>query len=131
VGGLERLFEGADLVTVTPFEFGELGGEGAYDAARGFVLGRGRCCWWRCVLLLGPKLLHALSDSLDQRTLRLRRVQRLAPVLTTGHQLLTHTVGVTQTRQASTQVARLAGHAHSVLRPDIRPNTPPCVHHHK
>jgi len=37
VCGLERLFEGADLVTVTPFEFGELGGEGANDAARGFV----------------------------------------------------------------------------------------------
>ena len=58
---LERLFEGADLVTVTPFEFGELGGEGAHDAARRFVPGRGGSRRWRCVLLLGPKLLDALA----------------------------------------------------------------------
>ena len=54
VCGLERLFESVDLVAVTPFEFGELGGEGADDAARGFVSGRGRCRRWGCVLLLGP-----------------------------------------------------------------------------
>ena len=39
--GLERLFEGADLVTVTPFEFGELGGEGANGSCSGFGLGPG------------------------------------------------------------------------------------------
>ena len=59
--GLERLSESSDLVAVTPFEFGELGSEGADDAARSFVSGRGRCRLGRCVLLLGPKLLDALA----------------------------------------------------------------------
>jgi len=75
VCGLEGLFEGADLVAVTLFEFGELGGEGAHDTApRCFVLGWGgsRRWRWHCVLLLGPKLF----DALTYRGAAVEKVQR-------------------------------------------------------
>lgn len=61
LGGLEGLPQRLDLVAVSPLEVGELGGEGAYDAA-GRVVGRLRGRRWRVASLLGPQLLDASAD---------------------------------------------------------------------
>jgi hypothetical protein len=53
VGGFEGLAQLVDVVAVLLFERGQLGGEGANDAAGGVLLGCGRCRWWG-VVLLGP-----------------------------------------------------------------------------
>lgn len=61
LGGFERLPKSLDLVAVPLLEHGELGGEGARDAARR-VVGR----WHRrprwAALLLCPQLLDATPD---------------------------------------------------------------------
>ena len=61
--GLERVLQSGDFVAVTAFEFGELGGEGADDAAG--LVGVGPVLPGRAgvVLLLGAKLLDALADA--------------------------------------------------------------------
>ena len=60
LGGFEGLAQLVDFVAVLLFERGQLGGEGANDAARG-VVGRGRCRWWGG-LLLGPQVFDAVAD---------------------------------------------------------------------
>ena len=57
LGGVECLAKGLDFLAVPPLEFGELGGEGAHDAAG--VVVRRRCRGRPGVLLLCPELLDA------------------------------------------------------------------------
>ena len=61
VGGGQGVFEPADLVAVSPLELGELGGEGADDAA-GLV--RVDHCRWarRAGLLLGSEVFDPVAD---------------------------------------------------------------------
>src|SRR6266571_2941242 len=61
LGGFEGLPQLVDLVLVLLFECGDLGGQGAHDAAGGVPVGRGRCRW-RGVVLLGPQVFDALAD---------------------------------------------------------------------
>ncbi|MGW7381831.1 hypothetical protein [Streptomyces sp. NPDC054794] len=61
LGCFKGLPQGLDLIAVLPLELGELGGEGAHDAA-GRVVGRLRGRLWRMVSLLGPQLLDASAD---------------------------------------------------------------------
>lgn len=61
LGGFEGLLQGLDLVAVPSPELGELGCEGAYDAA-GRVLGRLRGRPWGGASLLGPQLFDASSE---------------------------------------------------------------------
>jgi hypothetical protein len=61
LGGFEGLAQLVDFVAVLLFERGQLGGEGANDAARGVGVGRGRCRWWGG-LLVGPQVFDAVAD---------------------------------------------------------------------
>src|SRR5215212_6406247 len=61
LGGFECLAQLVDLVPVSLLERAQLRGEGADDAARSVLVGRGRL-WWRSVLLLGPQVFDTLAD---------------------------------------------------------------------
>lgn len=61
LGGFQGPPQGLDLVAVPPLELGELGGEGAHDAA-GRVVGRLRDRLWRVASLLGPQLLDSSTE---------------------------------------------------------------------
>ena len=60
LGGFEGLPQLVDLVPVSLLERAQLRGEGADDAARSVLVGRGRL-WWRSVLLLGPQVFDTLA----------------------------------------------------------------------
>ncbi|MET7517922.1 hypothetical protein ABZS88_31440 [Streptomyces sp. NPDC005480] len=61
LGGFEGLPQGLDLVAVPSPELGELGGEGAHDAA-GRVVGWLRGRPWRVASLLRPQLLDSSAE---------------------------------------------------------------------
>jgi hypothetical protein len=61
LGGFEGLPELMNLLAVSLLERAQLDGQGAHDAARGVVAGRGRGRQWG-VLLLRPQVFNALAD---------------------------------------------------------------------